>query len=199
MPLQRPHVDSTGAWHFFDGDLQTWLVKDDGKSFTSGQRFKKGSPHTGAGRKSTATPPYHVHRFQTETFAVQSGILAYLIDGRTGTLKAGETVNIPPWRPHTFWSDEASGEDLVVHITVKGGDNPGFDETFVHNFYGYLSSVTLAGRPPNPFQMLRLLDHADVILAGIPVTISNWINIIFGRWIGGYLLRLPTSFKEFAD
>lgn len=36
-----------------------------------------------------------------------------------------------------------------------------FDETFVHNFYGYLSSVTMAGKMPNPLQMLRFLDHAD--------------------------------------
>lgn len=35
-----------------------------------------------------------------------------------------------------FWSDPASGADLDVNITVRGGPNPGFDETFVRNFYG---------------------------------------------------------------
>ncbi len=59
-------------WHFFNGALQTWEVSSDGDSFTSGQLFKAGSPHSGVGRKSTATPPYHRHTYQTETFHVVS-------------------------------------------------------------------------------------------------------------------------------
>jgi quercetin dioxygenase-like cupin family protein len=137
------------VWHFFDGALQTWKVKEDGKSFTSGQRFKAGNPHSGVGRKSTATPPYHIHLFQTETFDVKEGTLCYLIDGKEGKLQAGQKVDIPPYRPHTvsverierryrhsnmlltlrlnhqFWNDPSTGTDLVVQITVRGGDNPG--------------------------------------------------------------------------
>lgn len=63
-------------------------------------------------------------------FTQKSGTLAYCIDGEEGTLQEGESIVIPPYRPHTFWNDVASGTDLVVHITVRGGDNPGFDETF---------------------------------------------------------------------
>ena len=34
----------------------------------------------------------------------------------------------------------------------------------MHNFYGYLSSVTMQGLAPSPFQMLAFLDAADVVL-----------------------------------
>ena len=108
-PLQRPHIDNEGRWHFFNGDLVAWKVSSDGDSFTSGQIFKAKSPHSGMGRKSTATPPYHTHLYQTETFDVQSGTLCYLIDGKEGKLLAGQKTSIPPHRPHTvgtdFWSD----------------------------------------------------------------------------------------------
>jgi len=69
--LVRPKVIDN-RWHFFDGDLQTWEVSSDATSFTSGQLFKAKSPHSGVGRKSTATPPYHRHTYQTETFHVVS-------------------------------------------------------------------------------------------------------------------------------
>lgn len=46
---------------------------------------------------------------------------------------------IPTYQRHTFWSDPSDGNDLEVLITVSGGDNEGFSDDFVHNFYGYLS------------------------------------------------------------
>lgn len=138
--LTRPKIDADGAWNFFGGDFKTFFISGDKEHFTSRQIFKAGSPHTGAGRGSTATPPYHYHLYQTETFAVQSGTLAYCIDGKEGTLAAGESVVIPPYRHHTFWNEVSSGTDLDVHITVRGGDNPGFDEAFVHAFCKHLST-----------------------------------------------------------
>lgn len=100
-PVQRPQVSSEGVWNFFDGDLKTYPVKSSPGSFTSGQIFKAGSPHAGVGRSSTATPPYHYHLYQTETFDVKSGVLCYLIDGKTGKLHPGQKTSIPPYRPHT--------------------------------------------------------------------------------------------------
>ncbi|KAJ1022421.1 hypothetical protein NDA16_003410 [Ustilago loliicola] len=211
MAVVRPKVDSDGTWHFFDGALKTYYVSSTKDSFTSGQIFRAGDPHSGVGRQSTATPPYHIHLYQAETFDVKEGTLCYLIDGKQGKLQAGQKVNIPPYRPHTFWSDPDSKKDLHVHITVRGGPNPGFDEDFVHNFYGYLSSQTMAGKGPNPFQMLRFLDDADVILvppipfsglfraAGLLWPIGRAINIIFGRIMGGWILGYPTRYKEFDD
>ncbi|ORY35305.1 hypothetical protein BCR39DRAFT_508673 [Naematelia encephala] len=197
-PFQRPIVDhKDGSWTFFGGDFKTWAVSGDEDHFKSRQIFKANSPHTGAGRGSTATPPYHMHPYQIETFEVLSGTLCYCIDGKLGKLESGKSVVIPKYQPHTFWNDPSTGTDLDVYITVRGGENPGFDETFVHNFYGYLSSVTMAGKKPNPLQMLRFLDHANVILADPPYLVGRMLNLLLGRWLGGYIFGYKTEYGTF--
>ncbi|KIK68942.1 hypothetical protein GYMLUDRAFT_34965 [Collybiopsis luxurians FD-317 M1] len=198
-PLQTPKRDPDGAWNFFDGALKTWAVRSEGNSFTSRQIFKHSNPHTGNGRASTATPPYHWHIYQTERFDVQSGVLCYDLDGKQGKLHAGETVTIPPYHYHTFWSDPESGVDLDVHITVSGGPNPGFDDTFVHNFYGYLSSAVMQGKTPNLFQMLAFLDHADVVLVDFPLWTGRLANIVLGRWLGRGLGGYQVEYREFGE
>ncbi|KAK1225299.1 hypothetical protein PQX77_011818 [Marasmius sp. AFHP31] len=199
VPLQPPKRDDDGGYNFFGGALKTWAIRNpDGNSFTSRQIFKHSNPHTGAGRSSTATPPYHWHIYQTETFDVKSGTLCYDIDGKVGKLQAGETASIPPYRYHTFWNDSDAKTDLEVHITVSGGPNPGFDDTFVHNFYGYLSSAVMQGHSPNPFQMLAFLDHADVVLVDFPLWSGRLANIVLGRWIGRRLLGYDVEYKEFS-
>jgi hypothetical protein len=50
----------------------------------------------------------------------------------------------------------------------------------VHNFYGYLSSQTMQGLAPNPFQMLLFMYSADVILMDIPLGLGSWANLIAG-------------------
>ena len=198
MSLVRPKVVD-GVWHFFDGALQTFEISSTSDSFTSGQIFKAGNPHSGVGRQSTATPPYHYHLYQTETFDVKEGTLCYVIDGKEGKLEAGQMTSIPPYRPHTFWNDPSTGTDLHVHITVQGGPHEGFSEDFVHNFYGYLSSRVMAGKSPNPFQMLRFLDDADVVLADIPLGLGRFFNLLIGRIIGGWLMSIPARYKVFAE
>ncbi|KAL8280048.1 hypothetical protein RQP46_007629 [Phenoliferia psychrophenolica] len=120
--LTRPQITEDGAWNFFGGDFKTYFISGDKDHYTSRQIFKAGSPHTGAGRGSTATPPY-----------------------------------------------------------------------------GYLSSVTMAKQQPNPAQMLLFMDSADVILVDIPLGLGGWANLIIGRWIGGYLLGMKASYKEFTE
>jgi len=124
--------------------------------------------------------------------------LAYLLDGKEGKLEAGEKLTIPPYKCHTFWINSSSGKDLVVHISVRGGENPGFDETFVRNFYGTLSSYVTEGKAPNMFQMLRYLDHADVILADVPFGLGRVLNFVVGRVMGGWLAGYATSYPIFS-
>ncbi len=66
--------------------------------------------------------------------AQQKGRLCYFVNGREGKLEAGQKYVSKAGEWHTFWNDPTTGEDMEVHITVRGGDNPGFDEIFVHNF-----------------------------------------------------------------
>lgn len=105
-------------------------MSSDADSFTSRQIFMPNSPHTGNGRASTATPPYHWHLEQSETFSVQSGVLTLIADGKERTLRAGEKFTSPPGQRHTFFNGSKT-EPLDVHITVRGGEGAGFDETFV--------------------------------------------------------------------
>ncbi|KAF7289347.1 RNA-binding protein [Mycena indigotica] len=216
QPLQSPNVTDDGAWVFFGGAFRTWAISnnDDG-SFTSRQIFAHSNPHTGhvplltllsrlslievssAGRGSTATPPYHWHLYQTETFDVNSGILCYLLDGKEGKLRAGESVTIVPGRWHTFWSDPDSGVDLDVNITVRGGPNPGFDEKFVRNFYGYLSSCTMQSLAPNPIQMLTFMYSADVVL-DMPLGLGRPANYVLGNWLG-WLGGFKTEYTAFSE
>ncbi|KAK8845291.1 hypothetical protein IAR55_006004 [Kwoniella newhampshirensis] len=193
--LTRPKVDEDGGWEYFGGDFKTWYVSGDADHFTSRQLFKAGSPHTGSGRGSTATPPYHYHLFQAETFHVNSGTLAYCIDGKEGTLQAGQSVVIPPYRPHTFWNEVSSGTDLDVNITVRGGDNPGFDETFD----GYLSSRTMAGAAPNPIQMLLFMYSADVIIVDIPFGLGRIANFLIGFVLGELVCGYQSRYKVFDN
>ncbi|KAF9030100.1 hypothetical protein BDZ89DRAFT_1038109 [Hymenopellis radicata] len=159
-----------GGWHFFDGALKTYFIGADGKgNFTSRQIFTANNPHTGAGRKSTATPPYHWHIHQTETFDVKSGDD---LDGTLGKLTAGETVTIAPGRYHTFWSDPDSGVDLDVHIS---------------------------GLAPNLFQMLAFMDYADVVLVDFPLWTGRLANLVIGRWIGRGIGGYDVEYKVFDE
>ncbi|KAJ7647770.1 hypothetical protein FB45DRAFT_1019982 [Roridomyces roridus] len=199
--LQPPVIESDGAWVFFGGAFRSWGIQNDDGSFTSRQIFAHSNPHTGAGRGINSythvLTPYHWHLYQTETFDVKSGVLCYLLDGKEGKLQAGETVTIPPEHWHTFWSDPASGVDLEVNITVRGGPNPGFDESFVRNFYGYLSSCTMQNIPPNPIQMLTFMYSADVVLE-MPLNIGRVANYTLGNWVG-WLGGFKSEYPEFAE
>lgn len=114
----------------------------------------------------------------------------YLLDGKENTLKPGNTVNIPPGVPHTFWCEEADGEDLEVLITVRGGPNPGFDGHFVRNFYGFLHSNALQGQTPNLLHAMAYMYDSDVVIQDFPVQTGRAANyalgLFMGKLIGGY-------------
>ncbi|REH48526.1 methyltransferase family protein [Kutzneria buriramensis] len=70
-----------------------------------------------------STPP-HVHSREDETLVVLAGELSYLVDGREGVLRAGESAFLPRHKPHRFAviSEEAH---FLVLITPGG-----FEEMF---------------------------------------------------------------------
>lgn len=109
-----------------------------------------------------------------------SGVMHYCLNGKDGILKPGETVNIKPGIPHTFWCDEKDGIDLEILITVRGGPNPGFDGQFVRNFYGFLSSNALQGKKPNFFQAMAYMYDADVIIQDFPLNSGRVANLVLG-------------------
>ncbi|CAD6578788.1 MAG: hypothetical protein CYPHOPRED_000673 [Cyphobasidiales sp. Tagirdzhanova-0007] len=177
-----------GSLMYFGGAFKTWDQSWDKDHYTSRQLFDHKSQFTNS-RKAIATPPYHWHIYQIETFEVKSGIMHYCLDGKEGILKPGEKVVIQPGIPHTFWCDGNDGIDLEVLITVRGGPNPGFDGSFVRQFYGFLHSNALQGRTPNLFHALAYMYDADVIIQDFPVNsgkLANYIGATFpvpiGEW-----------------
>ena len=126
----------------------------------------------------------------------------YLLDGKENTLKPGKTVNIPPGVPHTFWCEEADGEDLEVLITVRGGPNPGFDGHFVRNFYGFLHSNALQGQTPNMLHAMAYMYDSDVIIQDFPLQTGRAANIalglVAGKLVGGYSTKHDVGFSIYT-
>ncbi|GAA5886739.1 hypothetical protein JCM6882_005873 [Rhodosporidiobolus microsporus] len=200
-PLSRPSLTADGGTEYFGGALTLWPEKTPEGRFVSRHLLKGNSPHTGKGRESVSTPPMHWHIHQEETLEVLSGTMCYVHAGKEGKAKKGDKVVLPPGKdhPHTFWRSTEDDEDLMIAATVTGGPNEGFCEDFISNFYGYLSSVTLAKQSPSLFQMLLFLDEADVVLSDPPFGLGRVLNVILGRWVGGYLLGYKTRYAEFDE
>ena len=55
----------------------------------------------------------------------------------------------------------------------------------------------MQGLPPNLFQMLAFLDHADVVLVDFPLWSGRLANILLGRWIGKNIGGYQVEYKEF--
>ncbi|HMQ02964.1 MAG TPA: cupin domain-containing protein [Pyrinomonadaceae bacterium] len=57
-------------------------------------------------------PPEHFHENFTETFTVKSGTLSILVNGEKRSLKAGETLAVPPMTKHKPFNE--TGETVIV-------------------------------------------------------------------------------------
>ena len=56
----------------------------------------------------------HVHPNQTERFEIESGTIAFKLDGETIVAGPGESVVVPPGSSHKFWN---AGETEAVFVT----------------------------------------------------------------------------------
>ncbi|GAA5825277.1 hypothetical protein JCM11251_006915 [Rhodosporidiobolus azoricus] len=196
--LSRPNTTEDGGRAYFGGAMVLWSEETPEGRFVSRHLFKGDSPHTNKGKESIATPPLHYHIYQTETLEVLSGKMCYILSGKEDVAKKGDKIVLPPGpeNAHTFWRSTEDDEDLMMAATVSGGPNEGFCDEFISNFYGYLSSVTMAGQSPSLFQMLHFLDDADVVLADPPFGLGRVLNVVLGRWLGS-LLGYKTRYAEF--
>lgn len=59
------------------------------------------------------SPPPHVHPHATEVFKVEEGEFEMLVRDEWRTVRAGETVTVPPGTRHTFRNE--SGAPVTVH------------------------------------------------------------------------------------
>lgn len=61
---------------------------------------------------NAAGPPEHFHERFTENFTVKSGTLSILVNGEKRTLRAGESISIPPMTRHKPFNE--TNETVVV-------------------------------------------------------------------------------------
>src|SRR5690349_11675362 len=67
----------------------------------------------GSGGVSDVKGEQHIHPESDEYFAVRSGRLSVVIDGREHLVEAGETIMVPRGRPHLFRNGH-DGETLMT-------------------------------------------------------------------------------------
>ncbi len=123
-------------------------------------------------RPHAAGPPEHFHENFSETFTVKSGTLSVLIDGEKRTLRAGETLTIPPMTRHKPFNE--SDETVIVE-----GEDPktvpvefGFVLT---QLYGFMDEFENGPSVPQMLMQLSVYgSDADSYLAdGPPIAVQK--------------------------
>ena len=57
-------------------------------------------------RAHSTPPPLHFHPRQQETFAVQEGLVRFVVNGTTTDVRAGEQIAVPMRAAHLAWNPE---------------------------------------------------------------------------------------------
>jgi mannose-6-phosphate isomerase-like protein (cupin superfamily) len=111
-------------------------------------------------------PPEHFHEHFTENFTVKSGTLSILVNGEKRTLRAGESISIPPMTRHKPFNE--TNETVVVEsadpktLPVKFG-------YFLSQVYGLMDSYPNGpGTLPILMQLSVYGNEADSWLADGP-------------------------------
>lgn len=135
-------------------------------------QFRCTLPPHGAGA------PLHVHDTMTETFSVEAGVLEIdLGEGQKVVLAAGDAVSIPPGTPHGFRNP---GDAPVVFLTTAD-EGEGL-ETFLRGMYALAAAgeTNGAGMPRDPRALGMLLDHGNLVMAGVPRSLQNMLLGLLG-------------------
>lgn len=125
---------------------------------------------------NAAGPPEHFHEAFEETFTVKSGTLSILVNGEKRTLRAGETISIPPLTNHKPFNE--TNERVVVE-----SDNPktlpiafGYH---LSQLYGFMDQYK---NGPNTFQILMQLavygNESDSWIAGPPLGVQKAMRVL---------------------
>ena len=139
----------------FEGFDQTVLGVSDGYLHT---RLEV-KPHA-------AGPPEHFHENFAETFTVKSGTLSILFNGEKRTLRAGETLLVPPMTRHKPFNE--MGEIVIVEsedpraIPVEFG-------FILTQLYGFMDQFPNGPSTPQMLMQLSVYgDDADSYIADGP-------------------------------
>ncbi len=146
-------------------------------------------------RPNAAGPPEHFHERFAENFTVKSGTLSILINGEKRTLRAGESISIPPMTRHKPFNE--TNETVVVEsadpktLPVKFG-------YFLSQVYGLMDSYP---EGPGTLQIVMQLsmygDDADSWIAdGPPLGVQKAMRVVMEPT--ARLLGYRDHYEEYA-
>ena len=127
-----------------------------------------------------AGPPEHIHTTFPEKFIVAEGTLSLLVNGEKKTLRAGESLLIPPGTVHKPFNETDSP------VVVKGPFTPeyGIPEqftVFLTQAYGFFDESESNSQPPTALlQMSRFSPKYDSWLARPPVFLQKALYFVIG-------------------
>jgi quercetin dioxygenase-like cupin family protein len=140
-------------------------------------------------------PPEHFHERFAENFTVKSGTLSILVNGEKRTLRAGESISIPPMTRHKPFNE--TNETVVVEspdpktLPVKFG-------YFLSQMYGLMD--TYENGPSTPAILMQLSvygNDADSWIAdGPPLVVQKAMRVALAPT--ARLLGYSNYYPEYA-
>lgn len=122
-------------------------------------------------------PPEHFHEAFSETFTVKSGTLSILVNGEKRTLKAGETITIPPMTRHKPFNET---DETVI---VESNDPKTLPVEFGYHLsqlYGFMDRFP--NGPSTPQIMIQLSvygsDADSYIADGPPLGVQKAMRVV---------------------
>lgn len=123
-----------------------------------------------------AGPPEHFHEAFAETFTVKSGTMSILVNGEKRTLRAGETLTVPPMTRHKPFNE--TGETVVI----ESDDEKTLPVEFGYiltQLYGFMDRYPNGPNAPQMMMQLSVYgDLADSYLAeGPPLSVQKAMRV----------------------
>jgi len=114
MPPGEPLVIDFGLGRFEEiGEIEYWIVND------TANRYCGKFLYLSDGQRC----PDHHHGTKDETFYIVRGAVTMSVDGEESLLRAGDVLQMPPGRRHTFAAIGGPALILEVSLPSVAGDN----------------------------------------------------------------------------
>ncbi|KAL6716919.1 hypothetical protein ACLMJK_004831 [Lecanora helva] len=151
-------------------------------------------------------PPYHWHKYQTETFLIHSGVMRATVEGADKFMHAGQSVTIEPGVYHTYHNGSET-EDLILSTGLDPAERER-DEAFFRNLTSYLDDCRKAHRAPQTPQLFLFLYFFDCYLAlpgpkpimkPVSQALVFFVGVVIGKWLLGMKESYPEYYKKASE
>ncbi|HEY7793375.1 MAG TPA: cupin domain-containing protein [Gaiellaceae bacterium] len=123
----------------------------------------------------------HVHPYQTERFEIESGSVAFKLDGTELVAGPGETVIVPPGAAHKFWN---AGDDVARFVTEV---RPALQfERLLETMFALANDgKTNRKGMPNPLRLAVIANaHFDDVRLPFPPAWMQKAGLVLGAPVG---------------